>query len=623
MGALTTTGASDAPANSIVDELRGLREDMVKAERDHSTSIERASPSWRDSARNLIHYVAMRRRDLRSTQHALATLGLSSIGRAESAALASINAVIRALDAIAGIKADDADPQAPVSIDRGATRLREHTDTLLGPAAPGHAGRVMVTMPTEAAHDPNLVRDLLESGMSIMRINSAHDDEDAWRSMIANLRRAERELERPCRVYFDLAGPKLRTGPIEPGPRVVAWYPKKDPMGRMISPSHLWLRPEDRATAPERGAPDAEIPLPRAFVAALREGDVLRFHDARGKSRALRVMGCGEGGCWAESVEGTFVTPGTAVSLAEPGDRPRHAVVGDLPAVESSLVLRPGDEIILTRDQAPGHPARYDPDGALVRVATVPCTLPQVFTDVAVGHAIWFDDGKIGGGVREVADDWIRAEVTQCRPRGRRLRADKGINLPDTVLDLPVLTERDLGSLRFAVQHADAVGLSFVRSPGDVELLQTKLADLGGDHLGIVLKIETRQGFERLPAILLAAMRSAGVGVMIARGDLAVECGFERLAEVQEEILWLCEAAHVPVIWATQVLETLAKKGQPTRAEITDAAMSVRAECVMLNKGPYITRAVRMLDSILGRMADHQSKKRPMLRPLRVAEALA
>jgi pyruvate kinase len=103
---------------------------------------------------------------------------------------------------------------------------------------------------------------------------------------------------------------------------------------------------------------------------------------------------------------------------------------------------------------------------------------------------------------------------------------------------------------------------------------------------------------------------------MIARGDLAVECGYERLAEVQEEILWICEAAHLPVVWATQVLESLAKKGQASRAEITDAAMGERAECVMLNKGPHIVAAVSALDDILRRMQDHQSKKSSRLRSL-------
>jgi pyruvate kinase len=135
--------------------------------------------------------------------------------------------------------------------------------------------------------------------------------------------------------------------------------------------------------------------------------------------------------------------------------------------------------------------------------------------------------------------------------------------------------------------------------------------------MGLVLKIETLKGFERLPELMLAAMSGERTGVMIARGDLAVECGYERLAEVQEEILWCAEAAHMPVIWATQVLETLAKTGLPSRAEISDAGLGVRAECVMLNKGPYITSAIRTLDDILRRMAHHQDKKRSLLRALR------
>lgn len=84
----------------------------------------------------------------------------------------------------------------------------------------------------------------------------------------------------------------------------------------------------------------------------------------------------------------------------------------------------------------------------------------------------------------------------------------------------------------------------------------------------------------------------------------------------------MCEAAHMPVIWATQVLEGLAKRGLPSRAEVTDAAMGVRAECVMLNKGPHIVDAVRVLDDILKRMQDHQVKKRPLLRRLRLADDL-
>ena len=166
------------------------------------------------------------------------------------------------------------------------------------------------------------------------------------------------------------------------------------------------------------------------------------------------------------------------------------------------------------------------------------------------------------------------------------------------------------------------VELSFAGSVEDVGRLLAHLEGQQGPQPAVVLKIETRRGFENLPGMLLSAMRTPCCGVMIARGDLAVECGFERLAEVQEEILWICEAAHVPVIWATQVLETLAKKGMPSRAEITDAAMGHRAECVMLNKGPHVVTAVQLLDGILRRMQAHQTKKRAMLRALKLAFSL-
>ena len=106
---------------------------------------------------------------------------------------------------------------------------------------------------------------------------------------------------------------------------------------------------------------------------------------------------------------------------------------------------------------------------------------------------------------------------------------------------------------------------------------------------------------------------------MIARGDLAIEVGWKNIAWIQEEILSICQAGHVPDIWATQVLETLAKKGIPSRAEITDAAMAQRAECVMLNKGPYILDAIKLLDTILKEMFQHQDKEATMTPVLKKA----
>ncbi|MGZ8453453.1 MAG: pyruvate kinase, partial [Candidatus Binatia bacterium] len=258
--------------------------------------------------------------------------------------------------------------------------------------------------------------------------------------------------------------------------------------------------------------------------------------------------------------------------------------------------------------------------GEILEPARIGVTLPQIFADARAGESIWFDDGKIGGVIRSVDPDEMRVEIVQARAKGENLRADKGINLPDSELNLPALTPEDIAILPFIARHAELVDYSFVRSPSDVELLLNALDRVHGNHLGIVLKIETRKAFERLPSLILTAMRSPNIGVMIARGDLAVECGYERTGELQEEIMWIAEAAHVPVIWATQVLETLAKKGQPSRAEITDAGMGERAECVMLNKGPFVIDAVRTLDNVLRRMQNHHAKKVALLRPLNLAE---
>jgi pyruvate kinase len=264
-----------------------------------------------------------------------------------------------------------------------------------------------------------------------------------------------------------------------------------------------------------------------------------------------------------------------------------------------------------------GHEAQAGGEHSRKTPATIACTLPEVLSQVREGERIWFDDGRIGGVVRRAASHRLDIEVTDAGEQGETLAADKGINLPDSHLELPALTEKDLADLTVVARYADLVGLSFVQSAADVQALQQRLDTLCASHLGVLLKIETRRGFENLPALLFAAMNGRPAGVMIARGDLAVECGFERLAELQEEILWACEAAHMPVVWATQVLENLAKTGRPSRPEITDAAMGVRADCVMLNKGPHILEAMRTLDDILRRMQEHQSKKRSLLRALK------
>jgi pyruvate kinase len=248
------------------------------------------------------------------------------------------------------------------------------------------------------------------------------------------------------------------------------------------------------------------------------------------------------------------------------------------------------------------------------------CTLPEVLDQLRVGNAVWIDDGHIGCVVEDIAPDGVILRVTHARPKGEKLRPDKGLNFPDNHLNISPLTAKDLNDLDFVATHADIVGYSFVQQASDVALLQQELQNrLGEDarRLAIVAKVETPVAIRNLPGLIIQAAGQQPFAVMIARGDLAVEIGYQRLAEMQEEILWICEAAHVPVIWATQVLENLVKKGIPSRAEVTDAAMAERAECVMLNKGDHLAAGVKILDDVLRRMEEHQLKKTPRLRALR------
>jgi pyruvate kinase len=618
--------ASDvAEFQRLTDELQGLRSGLLKLEDSSAELLAQIAEPYAAGARNLVHYIALRRHDLRHLQDRLASLGLSSLGRAEGCVLPTIDAVLQILHRLANGDVPAERPRPRVNWAEGRSSLENHTAALLGMKPTGRSVRIMVTMPGEAADDYSLVRDLLAAGMDCMRINCAHDGADAWSRMIAHLRQAERELNRPCRVLMDLPGPKLRTGLLEPGPQVIKWRPRRDASGRVLAPARICLIPAGQQQNPPLPAA-ACLPVAADWLARLARGDRIRFRDARGSARFMTITEAVNGSWWAECGQTSYVATGTVLSLRRPGSKMSRGVpeaqtrVADLPALEMPILLKPGDILVLTRDPAPGQPAVRDTLGQALSPAHISCTLPEVFADLRKGERVWLDDGKIGGVLQRVDAGSAEVQIIQAAGKGTKLGADKGINFPDSKLRLPALTPQDLHDLEFIAAHADLVGLSFVHSPEDVTDLQKHLAQMGGERLGIVLKIETRQGFEHLPHVLLAALRSACVGVMIARGDLAVECGYERLAELQEEILWVSEAAHVPVIWATQVLEHLAKDGMPSRAEITDAAMGERAECVMLNKGPHIRQAVRVLDDILRRMQGHQSKKRSMLRPLKLAD---
>lgn len=607
------------PFARLLDELEALRGELDELEQSSAETLKHVHPLHRASAVNLAHYLGLRRRDMRPLQEKLAAAGLSSLGRAESHVYANLSAVIHLLRCALGKESVDELP--PLTQDRGTALLERNTDDLLGRPPAQRRVRIMVTLPREAADDYALVRDMLLQGMDCARINCAHDDADVWARMAEQIRLARRETGRPCRILMDLGGPKLRTGSeIAPGPAVLKWRPQRNVLGKVTAPARIWLHPDSDDACPAPA--DACLPVVGKWLAQARPHDLVELSDARGAFRALRLVERVGSGFWAESNQTTYVVPGLELRLlrAPQSGHPRRVgrsgTVGALPPTPATIRLHAGDELTLTREPLPGRPAEFDANGRLLHAASIACSRPEIFRTVRPGERILIDDGRIGGIVRNAGKNKLTVEITQAREGGEKLLPDKGINLPDSRLDLDSLSEQDIEDLEFAVRHADMVGLSFVRTPADVEKLQQHLKRLQAEQIGIVLKIETRAAFDNLPELLFTLLRSPTVGVMIARGDLAVECGYERLAELQEEILWLAEAAHLPVVWATQVLEGLSKSGKPSRAEITDAAMGVRAECVMLNKGAHVIEAIRALDDILHRMQDHQQKKSTLLRRL-------
>ncbi len=415
--------------------------------------------------------------------------GLSSLGRCEARVLPNLNAVAAALAALGSEGGPGPEPDTEAFF-RGHELLGTHTEALLGPTSSNRAVRIMVTLPTRAAHTYELVRELLSNGMDVARVNCAHDDSAAWAQMAEHVRRASREIGRPCRICFDLVGPRARVA-----------------------------------------------------------------------------------------------------STSVPYERRVHL----------------GQRILMTSSPTPVRSQWTH---------QFECSLPEVLDQLRDGARVFVNEGRLGAVVEHRQEDGVLLRVVDARDKGEHLRTDKGLNFPDTELRIDPLGPRDLTDLDVIAPLADAVGYSFVQRPEEIIRLQAELASRGQGRIGLVAKIETRLAVQNLPELIVQGAGVQPLAIMIARGDLAVELGHRRMAEVQEELLWVCEAAHVPVIWATQVLDNFLKNGVRHRGEMTDAAMAERAECVMLNKGPFAADAVKLLDDLLGRMEGHQFKKASRMRAL-------
>ena len=575
------------------------------------------------SATNLAAYIGLRRHDLRRLQSRLTHIGLSSLGRCEGHVVATLDAVTHALAMMGGASVR---PSSITKVSHAMTvdtlLLRQNTARLFSKTQKIYGTLMMVTMPGEAADDYDLVREMLVLGMDCARINCSHDDAAQWERMVINIRQAAQETGHDCQIMFDLSGPKLRTGDMIAGPAVLHIKIKRDELGNPLLPTQIIFDSTGRPGKPAASNATGQMLPARLSVSAewlhkLKLGDKIKFCDMRKRKREFvvtQIVSSRE--VIVTCKDGADILPGTILEHVHGKHSSVKTTTGDFIAPPMRIHVEQDDVLLLTRAQLPGQIEQRDKAGNSIAPARISCTEPAVFDFVKVGHAVWIDDGRIGCLVENVDAEGAWLRITQVRTGGENIGAQKGLNFPDSQLALPALTQKDNLDLDFAVQHADIIGLSFVQHADDLDLLHAGLTQRNASTLGVIAKIETSLAVKNLPEIIVRGAGHGAFGIMIARGDLAVEIGYERLAEIQEEMLWLCEAAHIPVVWATQVLENLVKQNLPSRAEITDAAMSERAECVMLNKGPYILHGMSVLKEIISRMQFHQDKKTPQYRPL-------
>ncbi|MBG9983102.1 hypothetical protein HZY86_08405 [Aerococcaceae bacterium DSM 111020] len=446
---------------------------------------------------NLSYYLALRSVDIRPLQKKLAYLGLSSLSRIEDHVLESIDALLATLERMTQVQSPRDYPILSTE-DHSQDSADSNAQRLFGKASNDNHTSIMVTLSRDYTQKD--INKLVSNGMGIARINCGHDVPEVWRQMVQFVQEANEKLNKECRMFFDLAGPKIRI---------------------------KWL-------------------------------------------------------------------------------------------VQSSnqQKIQVNDTFLLT-----GNPnIKISPDYAF----QVGVDVPELLDAVTVGDPVLIDDGSIAGEVQERVTEGLLVKVSRInKKKGVRLKTEKGINFPQSDIEQSILTQKDHRDLQEIIGMADIIGVSFVKTKEDmktaIDIIQAQ--NPHEEKIPIVAKIETKKGAKHLPEIILSLPDNQPFGVMVARGDLAVETGFKRLGELQQQILWICEAANVPVIWATQVLENLAKTGTPTRSEITDITDgAARADCVMLNKGPYIVDAVILLNELLEIASENSYKQQPLSRSLKMAE---
>ncbi|MGE4294246.1 MAG: pyruvate kinase [Campylobacterales bacterium] len=594
------------------DEASDLLETLKSFKIDDKPISQRAA----FSLKNLQHYRLLRSADRKRLQEKLFLLGLSSLGRSFSHIEASVENILSFLSVASGSAPFD-NAHALEAIDRARQIVDENRCALLG----GCAGsthepmttRVMVTLPSDAATPGNgLIRELADAGVDIFRINTAHDALPVYRAMAASIRGLDlnRPAEKRRRIYVDLCGPKIRTGPVAQTSQPIKVGSNKIERVVYLAGPGTKSQSQKKDAKTDTVTPGV-ISVEAAFLKACEVGMHIKAVGLFEKHGQLEVIAVAEDRVTCRLNTKLYLDEKCELKIK--GDKHRSHVLNIAKAPEIIRLFK-NDRLLILPTAELGQKAQVDKNGNLTACARIGCTHPAAYAAAKKGERVFIDDGKIGARVIDKTDEGLLCEVFSARESGVVLKPEKGINFPDTPLEIAALSDEDRQTLTDVADFADMIGLSFAQEPADIQTVDGLLRDLKKPDTGLVAKIETAKGVTHLPQILEALIQTGRpAGVMIARGDLAIEMGFENLAWLQEEILDICAAAHIPVIWATQVLENQMKTNLPSRAEVTDAAMGSRAECVMLNKGAFAVDTIRVLERILTSFRELFLKNRQLL----------
>jgi pyruvate kinase len=464
---------------------------------------------------------------------------------------------------------------------------------ILGLQLPPEAPHIMLTLDAKMIGS-TMIEDLLKNGMTIARINCAYDEESVWDKMIQTIRHAEESLrnmgqygDRKCQIYMDLAGPKVRIGALPKTTHPLKITVRKDLNGQPIRDQIGFISAKAPVTKLlNNSVYDFELAvLDNETMFNLQEGDYLAFIDVRNKKRRFLIDKVMPSGLVVVLGKTSYINENTILQ------NPKHQIALQVHHLEKKPVrtqVKKGDTLrIYSGDKLP---ADLPTENGVIGISV---TLPEALANIKNGHSIYIDDGKVHGIVTDYNKQFIDIEIL-FPETPFTLKENKGINLPDSNIGLAVsaLTKKDEQDLAFICRHSDILGYSFVNHPNDLRKLKYFLKAYQRTDIAIIAKIETKQAVSNFSNLLFEGLTFAKFGVMIARGDLAVEISFQQLSVVQEEILQMCRAAHTPVILATQILDTLAKKGNPSRPELADLSFGSEFDCLMLNKGPFIKEAV-------------------------------